>query len=165
MKLNPITALSDLIGKLVVEHGSAVITEKNLIYLRDQLTAAEKEITRLATDNENLKAKVEYLTAENGQLTKKIQTYEKSAHAAPPNEIETNILLFLARQENTDITPEQISKFLKTNLQIIAFHLEDLRTKRLIEAMPIAPFDHSPKRFWSLAQDGRRYLIKHKLIS
>jgi len=53
--MNPITALTDLLGKLVIEHGSAVITEKNLAYLRDQLVAAEKEINRLTSDNENLK--------------------------------------------------------------------------------------------------------------
>lgn len=77
MKLNPITALSDLLGKLVVEHGSAVITEKNLAYLRDQLTAAEKEIDRLTTDNENLKAKTENLTTENEQLKKQINEFHK----------------------------------------------------------------------------------------
>jgi len=76
--MNPITALTDLLGKLVIEHGSAVITEKNLAYLRDQLVAAEKEINRLTSDNENLKIKVANLADENEQLKKKINDFHKT---------------------------------------------------------------------------------------
>ena len=165
MKSNPITALYDLFGKLVIEHGSAVIQEKHIALLKEQFALLEKE-------NTNLKAKIQILEAENqdikqknGILIKKIQTYEQSSHAILLDTGEVDILLFLAKQERSEIEPEHIAQSLNTNLQIIHFHLEDLQMKRLVEARPIAPFDHSPRRFWSLAQEGRRYLIKHKLIS
>jgi ATP-dependent 26S proteasome regulatory subunit len=165
MKSNPITALSDLFGKLVIEHGSAVIQEKHIALLKEQFTLLEKENTNLKSKIQILETENQNLKEKNGILTKKIQIYEKSSHIILLDEIEVNILLFLARQENTDITPEQIAQSLNANLQIITFNLEDLRTKKLVGSRPIAPFDHSPKRFWSLAQEGRRYLIKHKLIS
>lgn len=165
MKLNPITALFDPIEKLINEHGSAAILRDQIALFKDQLAILKDKFTVLEGENHNLEMENHKLRTENEQLRKKIQIYEKSSHAISLSELEVNILILLAKQEHTDITPEHIAQSLNVNLQIITFHLEDLRTKILIESRPIAPFDHSPRRFWSLAQEGRRYLIKHKLIS
>jgi predicted nucleic acid-binding Zn-ribbon protein len=91
MNMNPITALSDLLGKLVVEHGSAVITEKNLAFLRDQLMTAEKEITTLTdrleeseTQNNALKTENEALRNENINLKQHITGIENNSD--PPGD-------------------------------------------------------------------------------
>ena len=157
MKLNPITALFDPLERLINEHGSAAILRDQVALFKDQLSILKEKFTVLEAENETLKTENQNLKAENTILKKKIQTYEKSSHDILLSEIEIKILLFLVRQEQTDITPEHISQSLDANLQIINFHLEDLKTKRLIEARPIAPFDHSPKRYWSLAQEAIQY--------
>ena len=78
MGLNPITALTDSLSKLVIEHGSAVITEKNLAFLRDQLASAEKEKAKLTLKLENFETKYQAfkmqfqnLKNENKRLIKK----------------------------------------------------------------------------------------------
>ena len=163
--MNPITKLSDLFEKLVIEHGSAVIQEKHIALLKEQFSMLEKENAELRARKQVLETENENFKNENINLRKKIQDYEKSSHAITLTEIEVSILSFLANQENTDITPEHIAQSLNTNLQVITFHLENLRAKNMIDSRPIAPFDYSPKRFWSLSQGGRHYLIENKHIS
>lgn len=162
---NPITALSDLFGKLIIEHGSAIIQEKHIALFKDELMILGKKLTESDSRIEQLESENQNLKTENTILKKKIQSYEKSTHEILLSEIEIKVLIFLAKQEHAEITPEHIAQSLNTNLPVISFHLEDLRAKKFIESRPVAPFDHSPRRFWSLAQEGRRYLIKHKLIS
>ena len=165
MNPNPIKALSDLFGKLVIEHGSAVIQEKHIALLKEQFSLLEKENANLKAQNQALETEKQNFKIENINLKKKIQLYEKSSHVTTLDEIESKILLFLANQDKFDISPEDIAHELNRNIQLITFHLENLRTKKMVDARPIAPFDHSPKRFWSIAQSGRRYLIENKYIS
>ena len=127
--MNPITKLSDLFEKLVIEHGSAVIQEKHIAFLKEQFSMLEKENAELRARKQVLETENENLKNENINLRKKIQDYEKSSHAITLTEIEVSILSFLANQENTDITPEHIAQSLNTNLQVITFHLENLRAK------------------------------------
>jgi hypothetical protein len=63
---NPITALSDLFSKLVIEHGSAVIQAKQIALFKDELailgkklTESDSRIEKLKTENQNLKTKTE----------------------------------------------------------------------------------------------------------
>ena len=65
---NPITALSDLFSKLVIEHGSAVIQAKQIALFKDELAILGKKLTesnsrieKLKTENQNLKTKTEQL--------------------------------------------------------------------------------------------------------
>ena len=74
---NPITALSDLLNKLVVEHGSAVIQEKHITLLKEQFAILERENTNLQSKNQILETEMQNLKAENKQLKKKIQIYEQ----------------------------------------------------------------------------------------
>ncbi len=81
------------------------------------------------------------------------------------DEGELNVLTYLAVQESDETSPDNISDTLGINLQVAAFHLDNLKKKCMVDSRKIAPFDHSPKRFWSLSPDGRRYLIENKHIS
>jgi len=168
MKLNPITALSDLLGKLVIEHGSAVITEKNLAFLRDQMAATEKEIARLTVSlekseskHQTLKTQFQNLKNENKGLKKKIQIYEKSTH---DNLLDNNQILIL--QCLATLPPENMLPFApimsacSLSEQAAHYHLQELEDKSMIECEYI-----NGEPYWSLDHDGRGYLIKHKLIS
>lgn len=65
---NPITALSDLFNKLIIEHGSAVIQEKQIALFKDELAILGRKladsdirIEKLETENQNLKTENEQL--------------------------------------------------------------------------------------------------------
>jgi hypothetical protein len=73
----------DLFNKWIVEHGSAVVQEKQIAFFRDQMAAADKKIliletenTGLVSENSDLKTTVNQLTKENEVLRQKIQEYE-----------------------------------------------------------------------------------------
>lgn len=163
--MNPVTALFDPLEKLINEHGSASILRDRVELFKDQLSILKEKFTVLETEKKDIEAENLKLKNENIKLKEKIRTYETSPRDTPPDGTEVEILQYLANQEHFDITPDQVAQSLNSNLQIIIFHLENLRRKCLIEDRPIAPFDHSPQRFWSLTQDGRSYLIKNNLIS
>ncbi len=158
MNTNPIKKLSSLFEKLIIEHGSAVVQEKHIALLKEQFSLLEKENTGLQTENNALKNEII-------NLKKKIHLYEKSSQVITINETELQILTYIASQEHDEISPEDIAESLSINLQIVAFHLGNLKTKQMVTSRQIAPFDMSPKRFWSLSHGGRSYLIENKHIS
>lgn len=160
MKLNPITALSDLFSKLVIEHGSAVIQEKQIALLKDQFAILEKENTDLKAKGRILETNNQNLKFENDDLKKKIQIYEKPTHSNPLGKIEVNILLYLAKQKD-EVKTDNMAQALNIDRQTAPFYLKELENRKMVHGryasgMPV---------YWSLAHEGRRYLIENKLIS
>ncbi|MGD1154117.1 MAG: hypothetical protein ABR911_14740 [Syntrophales bacterium] len=165
MKSNPIKALSDLLGKLVVEHGSAVIQEKHISLLKEQFSILERENSKLLADKTELQSKNQVLETENEalkkeniQLKKRIQIDEQPPHDNLLHEIEIKVLLYLSSNSGRDT--KQISKALNITEEIIKFHTVELKTKNMIVS------EHGPMDddILSLDQTGRRYLIEHNLI-
>lgn len=85
MTLNPITALSEQLQKLINEHGSAAILRDHLALFKDQVVILEKkaallvsENTILKAENTELKAKVNQLTKDNEELRNKIQINDQT---------------------------------------------------------------------------------------
>lgn len=165
MDTNPVKKLSSLFEKLIIEHGSAVVQEKHIALLKEQLSIFDREYSKLMAKNKSLETENKALKNENINLKKKIDFYEKSSHVVTVDKIELKILIYLANQDHDKISPEDISKSVDINLQIVIFHLNNLKNKQMVDSRAIAPFDHSPKRFWSLSQNGRRYLIENNHIS
>lgn len=165
MTQNPITALSDLFNKLITEHGSAVIQEKHIALLREQLTILDKKLTMLdsenkvlKSENETLKAENQTLNIENEKLKQKIQEYEQPhTILLDPTELEILKLLF-ARDR---LTTEQVAQTLKIQTQKAKFHLEELLKYRLVHIASSIGKGVS----WYLSQEGRRYVIENKLVS
>jgi len=82
--MNPITALSEQLQKLIIEHGGAAITRDNLAYLRDQLSALEKQYSSLEKENEklkfensDLKTNISLLEEENESQKKRADNLQK----------------------------------------------------------------------------------------
>ena len=164
MKSNPIKALSDLLGKLVVEHGSAVIQEKHISLLKEQFSILERENSKLLADKTELQSKNQVLETENEalkkeniQLKKRIQSEEQPLDNLL-HEIEIKVLLYLSSNSGRDT--KQISKALNITEEIIKFHTVELKTKNMIVSEHV-PMDDD---ILSLDQTGRRYLIEHNLI-
>ncbi len=82
------------------------------------------------------------------------------------NEIEKNILLLLEKTSDDNwLTINQIAEYLKTTLTITEFYLTELETKKMIKKILVVSNDFDGDIYtWNLSHEGRRYLIKNKLI-
>ena len=166
MTLNPITALSEQIQKLINEHGSATILRDHLAMFKDQVVLLEKKNADLTSENAILKSKIQVLerkqqdlVEENETFRREIQRHDQSAQCNPLDEIKEKILLLLS--EHQELSTKSMAKKLSMKLQEIEFHLQELLK---VEMVHDSPGIGSPTT-WSLEQEGRRYLIEHKLIS
>jgi predicted RNase H-like nuclease (RuvC/YqgF family) len=144
MKSDPIKGWSDVLGKLVVEHGSSVIQEKHISLLKEQFAILERE-------NEALKKEIM-------QLKKRIKSDEQPVDNNLLHEIEIKVLLYLS--SNSGRNTKQISKALNIAEEIIKLHTEILKTKSMIASGD----DPANDDIWSLDLAGRRYLIENDLI-
>lgn len=77
MSLNPITALSEQLQKLINEHGSASILRDHLALFKDQVVLLEKENAALTEKIKVLQSEKEQLTKDNEELRSKIQEYDQ----------------------------------------------------------------------------------------
>jgi predicted transcriptional regulator len=166
MKSNPITALSDLFGKLVVEHGSAVVQEKHIALLKEQFAILERENTKLNTRLEKSESEKQILKTENKnfkkeniQLKKKIESIQSNLR----DKGQILILQCLATLEPDKMMPESsIVSTCNLSKRIVNYHLRELEEEDMVEC---EDSDGSDELYWYLAHDGLGYLIKHKLIS
>ena len=159
--------LIDLFDKWIVERGSAVVQEKQISLFRDQLSIADKRISDLESENvvlkrklDNSESKSKQLTQENSELKKKIQTYEKPIHDVSLPEEQVKILLCLAAN-GEDVAFDFILATCNLSKQVGFYHLHELEDNDMVSADYITETIAD----WSIAHEGRRYLIDHKLIS
>ena len=105
------------------------------------------------------------------QYSKSIKAQEKPPLTTPipvaqpiqlPKE-QINILKFLFKQNKLPI--EQIAQALGYEIQVATFHLQELKINNMVSCAPSHFRNEPPSWKWSLAQEGRRYLIENKLIS
>lgn len=138
MKLNPLTALTDSLEKLINEHGSAAILREHVSLLKSQASIFEQKVIDLETENATLKTKIENLESEmqklkliNGQQKNKIQEYEKLAagHSSILDETKIKIMKYLSKQSSR-VLSNQVANSLAIELHIAIFHLEELATKK-----------------------------------
>ncbi len=165
MESNPIKALSDLLGKLVIEHGSAVIQEKQVSLLKEQFSILERENSKLLAEKAELQSENQVLETENEALKKEIMQLKKTRQSdeQPPHdnllhEIEIKVLLYLSG--NSGRNTKQISKALNINEETIKFHIGELKTNYMITSA----HDSADDDIWSLDLAGRQYLIENNLI-
>lgn len=163
MTLNPITALSDQLQKLINERGSAAILRDHLALFKDKIilleqkaSLLEKEQAVLKTENEKLKSEAANLRIANNELAAKIKDYENPAHKALLDEPKVKILSFLGTK-TSNLTIDEIVPSVNLSYQATLYHLDELTRLRMLHNT------HMP-RAWSLAQEGRRYLIEHNLL-
>jgi len=158
--------LLDLFSKLVVEHGSAEVQTKHIALFKDQLVAADKRILELESEVTGLKGQLENSESalkkfqiEDKELRSKIQEYEKSSYGNLLEQIKVDILLYISKYEEAYVKP--LANALKIGSQTAICHLEDLSELEMV--------DHSislggGENHWYLTKEGRKYLVKNKLI-
>ena len=129
---------------------SAVLREK-IIDLEKTMSEKDAKIKELEISLQNASLIIEQQT----QKTKKLENFSQDTSL---EENEIKIILFLANTKEDRRTSENMSRSLKINLQVIKFHLEELKKYNFIKYKPYFPSS------WYLTQEGRRYLIENKLI-
>jgi hypothetical protein len=85
---------------------------------------------------------------------------KEKSHDALLEDVQVKILSFLWHQPNK--TPEEISESLRIDLEAIKFHLSELGSMNMLQTAEF--FDSYPSyQVWFLGQEGRGYIIKHKI--
>lgn len=150
------------IEKLINEHGSAVILKERLALAADQYSALEQKNAAFDLRNKELETEKRRLELDNQKLREKVRDLEDKLveRRAQPllEEVREKILLLLAKRNGSTIT--EISKSLNIEAQLGTFHLNELLTIKFVHHP--APYGSSPR--WSIAQEGRRYLVNHGLL-
>jgi hypothetical protein len=152
----------DGLEKLINEHGSAVILKERIALASDKYAALEQKLVaselraeKLESDNQSLRLDLDKATVEMQNL--KILT--EKVHGNRLEEIKENILQLLAK--HPDVTEAQLSSGMKTNIQLIMFHLTELERKKFVHAS----YSAMDETEWSLAHEGRSYLVHHGLLT
>lgn len=170
MVFNPVTAISEQIQKLITEHGSAAVLRDHLALIKDQVFILEKKNAELLSDNATLTSKVEVLETKKQELIE--ENYELKQiidkHNQPHDNLLDNqqitILVVLSRKQDS-VQTKAIASLIGINNQLAKFHLEELKKKKLVKHSRGLQGANRGNDVWSLAQEGRRYLVTHNLIS
>lgn len=167
MNLNPITALSDQLQKLINERGSAAILRDHLALFKDKIllleqkaATLESENAILKTENAQFKSDVQNRRIANNELAAKIKEYENSSHKDLLDEAKTKILIFLSKQQSTVMIP-QIVHAINLSQQATVFHVTELLNMNKLQQFSSVMGGPS---LYSIAQEGRRYLIERNLL-
>jgi|APLak6261660806_1056025.scaffolds.fasta_scaffold21833_2 molecular chaperone GrpE (heat shock protein) len=154
--------LLDGIERLINEHGSATILKERIELANDKYSALEEKnsileqkVTMLESENKTLRLNIEKAEVEVQNLKK---LTEKS-HNSRLEEIREKILQLLSVHDEAN--SQQISHAISANEQVVNFHLTELEDLNLINPSYIM---NSPV-IWSIAHEGRKYLITHGLLA
>lgn len=171
MGFNPLTALSEQLQKLITEHGSAAILRDHLSLFKDQVASLEKKaaaleqkVALLEAENAELKTKSYDLAKDNQELRDKIQRFEQPTHDDLLDSHQTAILVILSQKQGS-LQTKPIASAIGIDSQLTKFHLDELKRKKLIKHSVGLQGANRGNDVWSLAHEGRRYLMTHKLIS
>ena len=145
----------DGLEKLINEHGSAVILKERIALANDKYAALETENKILRAEKDALRLNLEKAETELQNLKK----LTDKSHSERLEEIKENLLELLGK--HPDVTDEQLSKGMGINIQLVKFHLTELEKKKFVHGS----YSVMDETEWSLAHEGRGYLVRHGLLS
>ena len=151
----------DGIEKLINEHGSAVILKERITLANDKYSALEDKLSEVEAKLNAVEAEKNEFELNNFKLKERVVNLESQlAESDSQNleEIKEKILIFLA--DAPESTTPQLSHQLDIGSEVAAFHVEAMAEKELVYASYSAISDTE----YSLAQEGRGYLIERGLI-
>ena len=154
--------LLDGFEKLIIEHGSAVILKERILLANDKYASLEQKLATSELRVTDLEAESKTLHLNLGKAQIEIQNLKKLTEISHSNrleEIKEKLLKFLSEHEEANC--HQISHTLSSNEQVVTFHLTELENLNLVNPSYIM---NSPV-IWSIAHEGRKYLISHGLLA
>lgn len=153
----------DGIEKLITEHGSAAILKERLLLIADKYAALEKTLVVCEAKAKEIISEKQAFQLENLKLKEKVRGLEEQLterHGARLEQVKERILQLLANSPPR-ITAQQVAAALNIDAQISMYHLTEMEKNRLINDSHRMG-GSTPG--WSIAQDGRGYLIRHGLL-
>ncbi len=151
------------IERLINEHGSAAILKERLALAVDQYAALEKRLAESELRANHLESEKEGLELANLKLKEHIRNLEEQLtdrHGHRLEEVREKLLLALASGHKQQA--DQLAHVLAISEPLATFHLEEMKTSRLVSA---AMFYNGRPTLWSIAHEGRAYLVSHGLLS
>ena len=133
------------------------------IAIGTSLKMAEALHGKKLSDDEcsRLRAQLDVLDNPKNKETVDVQSLnpgETKESQEPLDATREKILTLLAK--NGGSTKKQLADALKINVELAAFHLHELGAIEFVHY----PAPYSPSETWSIAQDGRAYLVRHGLL-
>lgn len=128
------------------------LSDDEVTSLRAKLDVLNKPKGEKALDVQKLDAR------EPKESTQSLPHFKSDPHDEHLEEVREKILLLLAKRAGSTIT--EISKSLNIEVQLATFHLNELLAIKFVHHPGF--YASSPK--WSIAQEGRRYLVNHGLL-
>ena len=173
MTLNPITALSEQVQKLINEHGSAAILRDHLSLFKDQLIISEKKFAALEIENTDLKSKVRTLESQLQNASKEIdrqkqaiESFKESQSAKRYDEV-TEKVIKLFFDAGRELPVNHVAGSLGIDINTALYHFDILLKDNLI-TQTMAGFESSwtgtndPDMF-DLTSEGRKFVIENKI--
>lgn len=148
--------LLDGIEKLITEHGSAAILRERIALAEDKYSALERKVVELEAENKNLKLN-------NYELKDKVRDLEEqfsNIHGGKLDEIEGKILALLSTTTNRVVAPE-IAQSLGIHIDKAKYYLTQLEENEFVLGIH---YYTGKSTEYALAQGGREYLVKNKLV-
>ena len=163
MNFNPITKIAEKLETLIVEHGSAVVQQKHIALLKEQLSHLAQNFNSLEKENADLQTEIDCLRAENSQLKCKIEGYEDTSLSSLLDEVKINILKFLAERPKS--VPLEIAQAVGSKEETTNFHLQEMQKNKFVTRGTTRRDYGRIFTCWSLDQEGRRFLVENQMIS
>jgi len=165
MTLNPITALSEQLQKLINEHGSAAILRDHLALFKDQLVVFEKKTPILENTIKTLESQLQNATKEIERQKQVIEALQGSQSTKKYNEI-TEKVIKLFFNAGRELPVNYIATSLAIDINTALYHFDILLKDNLI-TQTMAGSESSwtgtsdPDMF-DLTPEGRKYVVEHK---
>lgn len=154
--------LLDGFEKLINEHGSAVILKERIALANDKYAALEQKLSTSELRAKNLESENKGLRLDLEKAQVKIRNLEEKLierHGQRLEEAREQLLQLLAKHPN--VTDAQLARGMDINVQLVMFHLTALEKMKFVHGSYNAIDDTE----WSLAHEGRAYLVHHELLA
>ena len=154
--------LFDGIEKLINEHGSAKILKERIELANDKYSALERNLLTSEQKVQQLEQEKQSFELENFKLKEEIKTLETQIGQTGEKRLDTvREKLLIALSSCQEAVTSQLSQALGIGEQLATFHLEELEKSNFVVA---AYFYTDQPTIYSLAQEGRRYLVSNGLL-
>jgi len=143
--------------KLITEHGSVAALKERIDLVKEQHVILERKCTELESALAEAHGALEAALEENRLWKAEMAQLDGSVLS----DVEVKILIALSgvRSDHEGLPVSQLSRALTTGEQATLFYLTDLEKAGLVGAS----YSSIDETVWSLAQDGRRYLVERGL--
>jgi len=151
--LNPFQAIE----KLIVEHGSSVVQEKHIAFLREQLSAIKEERSLLLKQLSDSGADNKILRSENENLNQKIKEYEKPNDLPEHLDTPAFFVLTILAGKVSGASTGHIAHVTGQNVNDVMFHIDEFLEWGLVQ---LTRADTGAGCWYRLTAQGRAYYRK-----